>query len=298
MKLIERVWLGTVQIGLPYGLAQNQPDDAAAARLLDAAWDAGIRRIDTARLYGAAEARIGAWLGKSGKKPVIATKIAALDAVAEDELVAAVDDSMARSRLALGIDDIDYVMVHHGPDLLREPVRARLENLAEAGAIGGFGLSCYAPEEAIAGLDAAPAARITQLPGSIADWRCARSDLPERIAAAGGVLVLRSLYLQGALLIPPDKLPAHLAALAPLCKALADMAADLSMTPALLAVRAALASAPEADAVLGFDDAVQLAELAALAEGTPLASEALDTLAEIAEGLPEAVIDPRQWPVR
>src|SRR3989344_6334160 len=72
---VSQLGLGTVEIGLPYGIGvKDLPSEAAAERILKTAVELGITYIDTARGYGVAEERIG----KSGigKMPgvVIGTK--------------------------------------------------------------------------------------------------------------------------------------------------------------------------------------------------------------------------------
>jgi aryl-alcohol dehydrogenase-like predicted oxidoreductase len=72
---ISKIGLGTVEIGLPYGIGVTDlPTEKEAEHILKSAVDMGITYIDTARGYGVAEERIG----KSGisKLPgiVIGTK--------------------------------------------------------------------------------------------------------------------------------------------------------------------------------------------------------------------------------
>ena len=68
--------LGTAQLGLPYGKvnASQPPADDAARDILETALAAGFTILDTARAYGAAEERIGAWLRSSRHRPGIITK--------------------------------------------------------------------------------------------------------------------------------------------------------------------------------------------------------------------------------
>ena len=66
---LDRIVLGTVQIGLPYGKRRGSGlmSEGAAEEILDAAWDMGIRNFDTAEAYGVSAARLSHWLGKSGR---------------------------------------------------------------------------------------------------------------------------------------------------------------------------------------------------------------------------------------
>src|SRR3989338_433329 len=55
-----RIGLGTVEIGLPYGIgATTLPSNQEAEHILKTAVELGVTYIDTARGYGVAEERIG-----------------------------------------------------------------------------------------------------------------------------------------------------------------------------------------------------------------------------------------------
>ena len=56
--------LGTVQLGLTYGLGEHaeKPTEEAAFAILDRAVELGVNTLDTANNYGDSEAVIGRWL--------------------------------------------------------------------------------------------------------------------------------------------------------------------------------------------------------------------------------------------
>jgi len=75
--LVSRLGLGLAAIGRPGYItlgrerdlgADRSPQalDARTSAVLDAAWDAGVRYLDTARSYGRAEAFLGGWLRRRG----------------------------------------------------------------------------------------------------------------------------------------------------------------------------------------------------------------------------------------
>src|SRR3954469_25760364 len=65
---MQRIALGTVQLGVPYGRGRHRAlmPVAEAEAILDAAWDAGIRAFDTAEAYGEAAGRLARWLTARG----------------------------------------------------------------------------------------------------------------------------------------------------------------------------------------------------------------------------------------
>ncbi len=86
---LSRLMLGTVQFGMPYGVANRtgQPDAARVREILTVAADGGVNCLDTAALYGSSEETLGralAELGLAGKMTVV-TKTVALPAEIEPE---------------------------------------------------------------------------------------------------------------------------------------------------------------------------------------------------------------------
>ena len=65
---ISTLVLGTVQLGLDYGIANSQgkPSDEQAAELVSTVWKGGISVFDTAQAYGDSEAVLGKAMGSMG----------------------------------------------------------------------------------------------------------------------------------------------------------------------------------------------------------------------------------------
>jgi aryl-alcohol dehydrogenase-like predicted oxidoreductase len=110
--------LGTVELGMPYGLGRvAPPDDKDCIRLLQRAVDHGVSYIDTAAAYGRSEELIGRAFVSSRPRPVIATKVTLRDADGTpwmgrrigEEIRASID----RSRRLLGVDRLDLVQIHN-----------------------------------------------------------------------------------------------------------------------------------------------------------------------------------------
>ena len=75
---VSSMTIGTVQLGLNYGIANNggQPDEAKSFSMLRAAFENGITSLDTARAYGNSEDVIGRFLKTwEGPLPYITTKV-------------------------------------------------------------------------------------------------------------------------------------------------------------------------------------------------------------------------------
>ena len=61
MNFSDKLILGTVQLGIPYGINNHagQPDQSTANAIFHSAWAGGIRLLDTAESYGNAQQVIG-----------------------------------------------------------------------------------------------------------------------------------------------------------------------------------------------------------------------------------------------
>lgn len=295
MVIFERIWLGTVQIGMRYGFARKRPDEAQSFRMLDKAWEMGIHRFDTARAYGDAERRIGIWIKQTGNLPVLTSKVPGLARYPDTEVADIVVRSVRDSLGELGIGRIDYVLCHRCADFFRPPVRETLLRLAEDGVVGGCGVSVYSIEDAQSALGATPPPAMIQLPASVADRRVELSGIPSMASATRTQLVLRSLFLQGALMLPSTGLPDDLKTLGPVADSIRDLAGDIGITPQSLAVSYVLDAIPSASVVIGFRSARQLRDLDRLQSEAERANAIMEELRRRVRSLPASAIDPRTW---
>jgi D-threo-aldose 1-dehydrogenase len=153
--------------GAPLGNLYTEVDEQAARRVLDAAWEAGIRYFDTAPHYGLglSERRLGAVLrGRPRDEYVLSTKVGRLlvpnPSPTGSDLESggfAVPDTLTRRRdysrdgvmrsleaslERLGVDRIDIVFVHdpeHEMDAALSDAVPALIELREQGVIGAVG---------------------------------------------------------------------------------------------------------------------------------------------------------------
>ena len=197
--------VGSVQLGLAYGAANRtgKPDRRTALRLARRAADARVGGFDTARAYGDSEERLGEAL--KGRRVPIVTKLSPLTELPPDApidaVVAAVDDSIARSLAALQRDRLDCVMLHRAAHLTAfdGAVWKQLEHHLAQRTVGSLGVSVQSPAEALSALDY-PNVRHIQLPFNILDRRWAESNLISALRSNPSVTVHgRSVFLQGVL---------------------------------------------------------------------------------------------------
>ncbi|HEY8274060.1 MAG TPA: aldo/keto reductase [Pseudolabrys sp.] len=293
-----RLTLGAVQIGLPYGIANKAglPTDLEAQAILDEALTAGITTFDTARAYGASEARIGRWrASREGRDIRIVTKFPKIADVSEADAVAFVQESIECSRGALGMDNLDLVLAHNAADLLHPGVARALVDAQRRGHVRAIGASCYEPAEALLILKRLSVAAL-QIPMSLCDQRFAVAGVNEAAAEQGVTLFIRTVFLQGALLLSTSDLPAHLTPLAGPLARLDALAGELGRSRSELLLCAVRDRAAHASLLVGVERpeqlAVHVAAVSALALPDAASKEAFACFAN----LPASVSDPRQWP--
>jgi aryl-alcohol dehydrogenase-like predicted oxidoreductase len=172
---LSRVGLGLAALGRPAYINLGHADDLEreydvdamrqrTARVLDAAWDAGVRYVDAARSYGRAEEFLAAWLrsrGSSGagERPVIGSKwgyaytggwrIDADTHEVKEHSLEMFRRQLAETRAILGTD-LDLYQIHSAtPDSPVLDDDGLLDALAELRASGtAVGLTLSGPGQA------------------------------------------------------------------------------------------------------------------------------------------------------
>jgi spore coat polysaccharide biosynthesis protein SpsF len=208
--------LGTVQLGLPYGVANvtGQPAEADAIEMVNEAVKHGITHIDCARAYGKAEAILGKALNVKLRAPLtIITKLDPLSELAAGTkpwlVQKTVEASVFGSCHDLRLQSLDVLMLHrweHYSDF-DGAIWHQLLSMKQGGVIRSLGASVQTPEEALQALQEAEISYI-QLPFNLLDWRWKNAGLPEAILKRPDVTVhVRSALLQGILCAKPSFWP-------------------------------------------------------------------------------------------
>lgn len=200
--------LGTVQFGLPYGVANQsgQVSRSAAKAMLDLAAHSGIDTLDTAIAYGESEASLGE-VGIQGFKVI--TKLPAIPAGC-GEIRGWVQAQVNASLTRLGVKAVYGLLLHRPEQLLGadgEAIYQALRGVKEAGLVRKVGVSVYDPNELEALI---PRYRfdLIQIPFNLVDRRVQTSGWLRRLKEEGVEIHTRSAFLQGLLLMPQAVRPA------------------------------------------------------------------------------------------
>jgi aryl-alcohol dehydrogenase-like predicted oxidoreductase len=254
--------LGTVQFGLDYGVsnAQGRTPEPEVRRVLDLAARGGVRVLDTAAAYGESEAVLGRCLPGAGGFRVVTKTVPLRGERGTAEAPRLVREGFYRSLARLGLPAVDGLLAHHAADLLGpggDEIFAVLDGLRREGQARRIGLSVYAGAEIDAALERYDF-DLVQAPANVLDQRLVAGGQLRRLKERGVEVHIRSVFLQGLLLLDPEAAPAYFAPVRPRLAAWRQALRAAGLTPAQGAL--AFARSLDADVVLvGVEDAAQMA---------------------------------------
>jgi aryl-alcohol dehydrogenase-like predicted oxidoreductase len=255
---LNRIALGTAQFGLDYGIANNvgRVSDREFRNILTSARLNGIDLLDTAVAYGDSEQRLGE-IGVAEWHVV--SKLPAVPARCKD-IPAWVSTSVRVSLRGLKVSSL-YGLLLHRPRQLLEPygdeLYQALLQLKHEGLTHKIGVSVYHPSE----LDAVCArfpVDLVQAPLNLLDRRLVYSGWLERLTRRNTELHVRSVFLQGLLLMDASIRPKQFARWQPLWSALDRWLIETQLTPLQACVRYALSFVEISKVVVGVDSEAQL----------------------------------------
>ena len=271
--------LGTVQLGVPYGInnAKGKMTDAEAYELLRAAHDNGFTMLDTSSEYGLAEERIGAYERKHPNQFEICAKFNA--SYSKEKL----DFLRKRSLERMGrVDHYVYYCVDFDVSKL------------EAGISDG--VSVYSVEEAEAIADNF---HLVQVPASILDGRMDAEI--KKLQSKGKRVLIRSLLLQGLLATDTSIQPTGnigngemIQAAEEYIEKLRRLANDYGMSKVEMCIRWAWEISPGV-AIVGCETTEQVEQVGQYFNKGPLPYSMISSVRKIREEVPEIVISPRLW---
>lgn len=292
--------LGTVQFGMPYGVANRsgQPSYQQVLEMLRCAHEGGVTALDTAAAYGESEKILGRALAELGlaASMTVVTKVPAIPAGLEGPAVGDfIRQSVHASLRNLRLETLRLCLFHREEDWRH---REHLFALQSAGLVAEVGVSVMTPgatdsilRDTINGVP-----RAIQIPLNVLDHRFRRAGLLELTAKTGTALFVRSVYLQGLLLMPQEQVPAALGAVLPVRRRLEQLAREAGLELAELAVRYVLSLPAVTSVLVGVDTVTQLRQNLQLFERGPLPAPLVGAVEAAVPELPDLILRPDYWP--
>jgi aryl-alcohol dehydrogenase-like predicted oxidoreductase/RimJ/RimL family protein N-acetyltransferase len=253
--------LGTVQFGMNYGIANQAgrvpPEEVK--KILAFAGEQGIDTLDTATGYGESERVLG--MSPLERWKVI-TKIGSVP-IKCDDINSWIFDQIHGSLGRLGISALHGLLLHN-PGQLLEPfgnqIISALKEAQQRGLIRHFGVSIYDPAE-LDQLTRVCEPTIVQAPFSILDRRMIESGWLDRLSGMNVEVHVRSIYLQGLLLMNGAERPQRFERWNPLWSAWRDWLQEAALTPLQACTRYALSFPQISKVFVGTDRLRQLMDI-------------------------------------
>jgi aryl-alcohol dehydrogenase-like predicted oxidoreductase len=288
---LKRLALGTVQFGQNYGIANQGgqvPLDEAKA-IIKRSHESGMNTLDTAIGYGDSEQRLGQ-IGIQDWQ--IVSKLPAIPGDCADNPVPWIGDVIAGSLQRLNVPTLYGLLLHCPQQLLDEGgdrLYRALQQMKYDGLVQKIGISIYSPRELDALCDHYDF-DLVQAPFNLLDRRLIETGWLTRMAKQGTEIHVRSVFLQGLLLMRGDARPKKFSQWDSLWAEWDSWLASSNQSPLQACLRYALAFSEITKVIVGVDSVEQLNEVMLAADGS-----ALDAPAEIQTN-DINLLNPANWP--
>ena len=275
--------LGTANLGLKYGITNLEEfDQNLSRRVLRHALKRGVSTFDTAPDYGSAEELIGATLIPNDEAQIV-TKIPTRESYTYEYVSSCLASSLKKLR-----QNKIFGVMFHDPDIYKKnEIQEISKKLLDSGTVEHLGFSAYSLNALLDAKQMNPNWTIFQVPENILDRRLINSRELVEMARERNILYVRSIFLQGLLLVEPEVLPGKFKKYEKIFQNLHSAAESLGMK--------------SLDLCLSYNSSI------AWSSGTIVAAASTAQLDEIfdfkfprtkfpqLETLPEHVLDPRRW---
>lgn len=193
-----KLCLGTAQLGFDYGVANQsgQPNSIHSQKIVQSAYESGIRYFDTANSYGESESVLGnafETLGISNSIHVITKLPPNFQTGDLDQLANLLEETKKR----LKVESLYGLLAHRDANVHDWGwFKSALSELSDVLTVDQIGISLYDPDEA---LEYAHNAHIDllQIPMNIMDNRLLNNGFFDTTAITGKQVFIRSIFLQG-----------------------------------------------------------------------------------------------------
>ena len=255
-----RLVLGTAQLGTNYGIANRtgQPDFKTAESIVKTAWDFGIREFDTAPGYGESEYVLGKVLESSGmnnEARIISKFHPDLDHLNQGDMRQAIEMTLSH----LKIPKLYGIMLHREDllDLWDKGLGEILTGFIRSGLVKHLGVSVYSPDKAIHALRT-EGLSIVQLPSNLLDRRFERSGVFQLAGEMEKQIYVRSVFLQGLLLMDSTDLPENMQFALSVLKRFEKLSQETGVSKQDISLGYVMHAYPEAKIVIGVETPEQL----------------------------------------
>jgi aryl-alcohol dehydrogenase-like predicted oxidoreductase len=293
---ISRFVLGTAQLGMNYGIANvfGQPSEKLVCEIVKTALGCGVNCFDTAQAYGNSEVVLGKALKRCGAESNIKV-VSKLSPKLQISDSSSVINSIEKSCHALGVDQLWCLMLHRADwlDSWHKGLGKTLCRSKQAGGVRYLGVSVYTPDDARRALEHADI-QVIQVPCNLWNQRMLREGIFDLSKKKSKLLFVRSIYLQGLLLLSPQDVAKKLPAAKLASQRWYEVATQFGMSPKHLSISFGLSL--NMPLVIGVESVQQLNENAQLFQQAPLSADVSEGIqSQLSPLLSDEIVDPSLW---
>ena len=263
----EKLGLGASQFGLDYAVAnpRGRSVESEVSDILQIGARSGVRLLDTVLGSGRPERIVGQLMPRPCPFQLV-LKTARCDRGPDF-----VESEARNSLTRLGVDKAHAIVVEQAGDLFSPCGPAmwdRLRKLKDEGLVDRIGVSVHASDDPV-GIARRFHPDVMQAPASLLDQRLIINGVLSELAEMGLEVHLRSIFLQGMLFLPPDRLPTHLQSASRGLSRVRRMIAEGRSDPLQAALGFALARPEASTVIVGVTTAAELQAVVAAAASPP-----------------------------
>ena len=289
---LSKLSLGTVQFGLDYGIANNngQPTQNEVNEIVEYVYSNNINCFDTAQAYGTSELVLGEAI-KTKKDLFVVSKLKS------NLFINNLESNVNKSLSNLNIDCL-YGLLLHDSQLLHtwnKEYGLLVDNLIKKNKIRYFGVSIYTDEDFELALKN-DSIKLIQIPFNLLDQRAITKKWLKKAKDKNKLIFIRSIYLQGLILMDEDNIPAHLDGAKKYLKNINDIANRLNITKNELALSFVDQIADSSILLFGCDNLDQAIENINNYNNLPLLEEeTIKLLSKNVLNIEEYIYNPLKW---
>ena len=284
-----RLVLGTATFGTGYGIANKgiRVKTDTVQELIKTAEKLGIVDFDSAPAYGQAEELLGRFLDPK-LSPRVSSKISREDCKSVKLMISSVRETLRRTNVAT----LENLYLHDS-EILSEigasEAISGLEEIKDLGLAKNVGISAYELESLLRFKERFPQLKAFQVPENILDRRMFYSQDLLDLSKEGNTFIVRSLFLQGLILMSPEDIPTELEAAKMAIFKLRSFSDSNFISPLSICLGYGRLIPWASGLVIGAVSSTQLQQIVEAKNSLPKEWES-----EI-QILPEEIVDPRLW---
>ena len=289
---ISKLSLGTVQFGLDYGVANNsgKPSQDNVNNIVDYLYNNGLNCFDTAQAYGNSEEVVGKALNSKDD-------IYLISKLKSNFFVSNAIDNVNKSLENLHVDSL-YALLLHDSELLynwNNEYSALVDILINSKKIKYFGVSIYSSKDFILALENEKI-QFIQIPFNLFDQRALKENWFQKAKEYGKIIFIRSIFLQGLLLMDKDSVPRNLESSRKYLKKLDFYCLKHNISKNELALSFVDTIAKDSLLLFGCDNLIQAEEnLKNYSSLKALDEDAILELSNIFVDIDENIYNPTKW---